>query len=115
MTPTFANRPAGNRGHRRADRFPVLLPASVVTMSAYQFPEVVDLSPAGARLRGATLPPKGSTALLRVGELEVLCRVVWVGEEDCGVRFNETVPPPAFQKAQLQGTAALELVEPANG
>ena len=105
------SRPRRTNGPPRAPRAPVLLPAAVVTMSAYQFPEMVDISQAGAKLRGSPLPPKGSTALLRVGPLEVLCRVMWVDGEQCGIRFDEAVPPKMLKQVELAGAVALEMVQ----
>jgi hypothetical protein len=98
------------RTQLRAERVAVSLPASIVTMSAYQFPELADISRSGAKLRGSPLPPKGSMALLRVGTLEVLCRVVWVASEQCGLRFEEPVPPSTLKQIQLNGAVELEPV-----
>jgi hypothetical protein len=92
----------------RAERAPVSLSASVVTMSAYQFPRLANISQTGARLIGSPLPPRGAEALLRSGTLEVLCRVVWAKEGSCGVRFDEAVSPRILKQVQLDGQAALE-------
>ena len=94
----------------RAERAAVSLPASIVTISAYQYPVLADISQTGAKLKGDRLPPKGTTALLRIGEIEILCRVVWVSEDQCGIRFEETVSPAAIKRIQLQGTVALATV-----
>jgi len=99
----------------RAQRATVSLPASVTTMSAYQYPELADISQTGAKLRGSPLPPKGTAALLRAGALEVLCRVVWVRDEECGIRFDEAVSPKILKQVQLDGAVALETVGMAEG
>ena len=96
------------RTQLRAERVDVSLPASIVTMTAYQFPELADISRSGAKLRGSSLPAKGTMALLRVGTLEVLCRVVWVGSDQCGLRFEEPVPPSTLKQIQLNGALELE-------
>ena len=83
----------GFRNRRRSARASVLLPASVVTMSAYQYLEVVNLSPTGAKLRGSPRPDIGKTAMFRLEGLQVLCKVVWAKGDLCGVRFDETIPP----------------------
>jgi len=88
------------------------MPASVVTMSAYQFPEVVDISQSGAKLVGSPLPPKGTTAILRAGALEVMCRVVWVKDEACGIRFEEPVSPRILQQVHLEGAVELSPCTP---
>ena len=79
-------------------------------MNAYQYPELANVSQTGARLRGSPLPPKGATALLRAGALEVLCRIVWVRGEDCGLRFDEPVSPRTLKQLQLDGAVELETI-----
>jgi hypothetical protein len=91
---------------RRADRASVLLPASVVTMSAYQYFELVNLSAAGAKLRGPETPSVGKSALLRLDGFQVLCKVVWVQEELCGVHFDEPVPPRVLAHFRKVGSTA---------
>ena len=88
------------------------MPASIVTMSAYQFPELADISQTGAKLRGSPLPPKGTTALLRAGALEVMCRVVWVEGDHFGIRFDEPVSPRILKQVQLDGAVALDTFAP---
>ena len=90
----------------RATRAPVVLDASIVTINAYQFPQLADISQTGAKLRGSPLPPKGTSALLRVNGLEVLCRVIWVKGEACGIRFDEPVAPAMLKQIQLDGAVA---------
>ena len=106
----FAPRPVARSQQRQRERTPVSLPASIVTMSAYQFPELSDISQFGAKLTGSPLPPKGSAALLKAGALEVLCRVMWVKDDQCGIRFDEAVSPKVLKQVQLDGAVALELV-----
>ena len=104
----FTAPPKWKRLQLRAQRVPTSLPASIVTMNAYQYPELADISQTGAKLKGSPLPPKGATALLRVAELEVLCRVVWVNEDQCGIRFEEVVSPKLLKQIQLAGAVELE-------
>lgn len=99
----------------RPPRSEVKLEAAIVTLSAYQYPELVDLSQAGAKLRGDRLPATGASALLRAGPLEVLCRVVWSGNGHCGVRFEEKVPPAILKQVQLNGAVAIEIADAAKG
>ena len=109
----FTPRLNRNGKQLRAERTRVSMPASIVTMSAYQFPDLADISRSGAQLRGPSLPPQGTKALLRVGEMEVLCRVMWVKDGQCGIRFDEAVPPAMLKQVQLDGTVALEPFAPA--
>ena len=108
----FASPMHRRRTQFRAERAQVSLPASIVTMSAYQFPELADISRSGAKLKGSPLPAKGTSALLRVGPLEVLCRVMWVKDDQCGIRFDEPVTPAVLKQIQLDGSVALEPLIP---
>ena len=104
--------PGWKRSQLRAPRTAVSMSASIVTISAYQFPELADISYSGAKLVGSPLPPKGTTAILRAGALEVMCRVVWVKGEACGIRFEESVSPRILKQVQLQGAVELKPCEP---
>lgn len=83
--------------------------ASMVTMNAYQFPELVDISANGAKLRGSPLPPKGTAGLLRAEALEILCRVVWSHDDECGVRFEEPLPMRLLRQIRTEEAVALEI------
>ena len=99
---------SGTKPHRfRAQRAAVSLPSSMVTLSAYQFPELANISQTGARLCGPSLPRKGATGLLKAGALEVLCTVVWVKDGQCGVRFDEAVSPNMLKRLQLDGAVTI--------
>ena len=103
----------GFRNRRRGSRASVLLPASVVTMTAYQFLEVVNLSPSGAKLRGSPVPAVGKSAMFRLEGFQILCKVVWAKDDLCGVRFDELMPPRVLQGFREAGnTAKLEMLTP---
>jgi hypothetical protein len=91
----------------------VLLPASIVTMSAYQYPELLNISRTGAKLRGDHPPSKGTTALFRVGQLQVLSRVIWSTSDQCGVRFDEPISSGVLKQIQLEGAVELDTLTPA--
>lgn len=99
-------REAGMLDRRRAKRASVLLPASVVTMSAYRYLEVVNLSASGAKLRGSMAPAVAKTALFRLDQLQVLCKVVWATDELCGVQFEEPIPPRVLAHFNKAGSIA---------
>jgi len=104
----------GFRNRRRAARASVLLPASVVTMSAYQYLEVVNLSPSGAKLRGSPVPEIGKTAMFRLDGFQLLCKIVWAKGDLCGVRFDELIPPRVLDSFREAGnTARLGMLTPA--
>jgi len=102
----YGERAAGMLNRRRSKRASVVLPASVVTMSAYQYLEVVDLSATGAKLRGPVIPTVSKPALFRLHDFEVLCKVVWASDEMCGVRFDEPLMPRVLDHFNAAGTTA---------
>ena len=94
------------RNRRCAQRASVLLPASVVTMSAYQFLEVVNLSPSGAKLRGPAVLEVGKPAMFRLDGFNVLCKIVWVKDDLCGVRFDDAIPARVLAEFRKAGDTA---------
>lgn len=103
--PSFRNR-------RRSPRASVLLPASVVTMDAYQYLDLVNLSATGAKLRGATIPAVGKQAMFRLDHFQVLCKVLWVKDNLCGIRFDEVIPPRLLAHFKEAGTATVGMLTP---
>jgi hypothetical protein len=98
---------------RRAQRAAVSLPATVVTMSAYQYLDVLDLSATGGKLRGESLPELGKTALFRLNGYETLCKVVWVDGDTCGVKFEDVLAPRILKHFHDVGQqASLHVVAP---
>lgn len=98
---------------RRAQRATVSLPATVVTMSAYQYLDVLDLSATGGKLRGDSLPELGKTALFRLDGYETLCKVMWVENGVCGVKFEELLAPRVLKHFHDVGQkASLHVVSP---
>ena len=98
---------------RRSPRASLLLPASVVTMNAYQYFDLVNLSATGAKLCGSDPPEIGKTALFRLEPFQALCRVVWVSDGLCGVRFDEMLPPGLLAHFRKVGnTAQVGLLTP---
>lgn len=100
------------RNRRRSPRASVLLPASVVTMTAYQFLDLVNLSASGAKLRGTMIPDVGKQAMFRLDQFQVLCKVVWATDDLCGVRFDEHIPPRVLAHFKDEGTVRLGTLLP---
>ena len=96
----------GFSNRRRSERASLLLPASVVTMSAYQYFELVNLSATGAKLRGPATPVIGRTALFRLDQFQILCKVVWAKNDLCGVHFDEIIPPRVLAHFRKSGSTA---------
>jgi hypothetical protein len=81
-------------------------------MAAYHYFELTDLSATGAKLSGSRTPDIGMTALLRLDDFEVLCKVVWVAERECGVHFEELIPPKVLARFRESGsTSQVEMLK----
>ena len=76
-------------GQRRERRERVALAASATTLGGSRAVAISDLGRHGAKLSGRTLPQDGTQVLLKVGEVEVLGDMIWRGEHDCGMTFDE--------------------------
>jgi len=89
---SFGKRVDGPGGRRRANRRPVTMLGTAVSMDRSTSVIVEDLAPSGARLIGRGLPPPGKEILLRAGEVDAFGRVMWA-EDDCrGVEFEGPLP-----------------------
>jgi len=74
---------------RASRRVQVTCQASLQTMTAQSSGKLVDISQAGARFEGDSLPGAGATAVLRWGSHEAVCAIVWSEGEACGLAFSK--------------------------
>ncbi len=81
-------------------------------MDAYQYLDLVNLSATGAKLRGATIPAVGKQAMFRLDHFQVLCKVLWVKDNLCGIRFDEVIPPRLLARFKEAGTATVGMLTP---
>jgi hypothetical protein len=65
---------------------------------------LLNLSSAGAQLKGEALPALGKDVLVRCGPIEVFGTVVWEEKDRCGIQFDEPIRPK--EVAELRRTAA---------
>ena len=54
-----------------------------------------NLSCTGAMAEGEQIPPAGRDLVVWVGEMELLCRVVWAQPGRCGLEFDQPLSQPA--------------------
>lgn len=74
---------------RASRRVQVTCQATLQTMTAQSCGKLVDISEAGARFEGDSLPGAGATAVLRWGSHEAVCAIVWSEGEACGLAFSK--------------------------
>jgi hypothetical protein len=73
---------------RTRNRISVECPAELVLLSARLEGHIVDISPNGARLRVAEPPLPNSMGMLRWGNNEIYCTVIWANDAYCGLGFD---------------------------
>ena len=77
---------------RASRRVQVTCQALLQTMTAQSSGKLVDISEAGARFEGESLPGAGATAVLRWGKHEAVCAIVWSEGDACGLAFSKPLP-----------------------
>lgn len=83
-------------GLRRAPREEVMIRAAIMTMTDTVGVDLLDVSTAGAKLRGRDLPAPGQEVLVLLGRLEAFGSVVWRDEDQCGVHFDVALSEQAL-------------------
>jgi len=100
---------------RESARFRIRMPAQLRMPSGTKHGTLADISEGGAKLVMDHPPAQGASVLLVWGSHEEFCKVMWVAEDSCGLRFErpiprsvvvettgqEFAPPPAGPVAQL--------------
>ncbi|GAA3872949.1 PilZ domain-containing protein [Celeribacter arenosi] len=77
--------------HRRSERHTCVLPASVAAGDTTHSCEILDISQLGAKLDWTHPLAPNSRLLLRVGALEMPCRVAWQNSHFMGVQFDRHI------------------------
>lgn len=104
----FGKRNDGVTGRRAAARQPMLLPAAVTSFARVHLAELLNLSPIGANLRGADLPPPGACVLVKARAVEAFGTVVWNCGGLCGVQFE--APLTGLQVSNLRHESELAVI-----
>lgn len=76
---------------RASRRVRVTCPASLQTMTTMTYGNLADISESGAKFEADEPPGKGATALLKWGDHEAVCTIIWHDENSCGVWFKDTL------------------------
>lgn len=90
---------------RACRRVQTTCPAVLQTMTTATNGTLADISESGARFEAVDPPGAGATALLRWGDHEAVCTIVWSEEDSCGVVFKQALPAEVVAE-----TAALTCV-----
>jgi hypothetical protein len=84
---------------RAARRTRATCAASVRTLTSESFGHLWDLSETGARVSLDNPPQAGESALLKWGTEKVMCSVVWVDRDMCGLSFDHPIVPAVVESS----------------
>jgi hypothetical protein len=98
----------GLEGPRKTPREPALLAAALLTLERSHAVEIVEVSAAGARIRGCGPIALEQDLWLKVGTIDVLATVAWIADDLCGVSFDRALD--AEEQAHVRHEARHALV-----
>jgi hypothetical protein len=78
---------------RAARRTRATCAASLRTLTRECIGHLWDLSETGARISVDSPPEIGESAVLKWGPEKVMCRVVWIAHDMCGLSFDSPIDP----------------------
>lgn len=87
----FGRRMDGPTGRRHAVRERMDLAVSLYAVDQSRVALLADISQDGCRLHGMCLPGVGQDVLLKAGDVELFGHVVWKGEDERGVKFDQAI------------------------
>lgn len=87
----FGRRTDGPTGRRRALRKRINLAVSLFSVEQSRVALLADLSQTGCRLHGMGLPEVGQDVLLKAADVELFGRIIWKGNDERGVTFDEPI------------------------
>ncbi|WP_294171952.1 PilZ domain-containing protein [uncultured Sphingomonas sp.] len=96
----------GGGGRRQAQRSPADLPALVTTVARAQPVLLMNVSAAGARLRGTDLPDLGGDLMLKIDKTEAFGVVQWKRQDLCGVAFDQPLREPQVEQPRSEASRA---------
>jgi hypothetical protein len=77
---------------RISSRFRIEIPVQVRLPSGIKHGKLSDISEGGAKIMLQSPPAQGATVLLAWSEYEVFCKVMWVTDTSCGLKFERAIP-----------------------
>ena len=84
---------AGGAGAPRSPRRRTAFKGVLETLHGPVRVAIRNISCTGALIEGEAIPSAGRDAVLKAEGLELFCSVVWAGETQCGVAFDEPLTP----------------------
>lgn len=90
-------------GRRRSPRQRVTLAGAAIALEGSRSVIINDVCSTGLKLRGRDLPKEGAELMIRIGDSDVLARVIWKRHDDCGVSFEDRLDPATVDHLKHEG------------
>ena len=103
----FGKRIDGPGGRRIMPRDPVSLPASIITIEHAYPVALLDVSPAGAKLRCEEPMRVGQDVWIRGAPVNTLAEIMWCNDGMCGIRFDAELSDRDYEHLRQLGTWTL--------
>lgn len=98
---------SGHDCRRQWPRQLMLLSARLLTTTSERMVRIRDVSPGGARIESAEMPPIGTDVLLKRGSFEAFGTIAWIADNQGGIEFEAELDDEAFEALQQpQGNCA---------
>lgn len=107
-TRQFGKRSDGPSGRRRAEREQIDVSVSLFSIDQSRVAHLEDISATGCRLRGHSLPAVGREVLLKVGNVELFGRIVWKGDAQRGIEFDQPLGEGELEKLKVTLASQLD-------
>src|SRR5687767_15963234 len=104
---SFGKRLDGPGGHRTSAREPVLLRAALHQLSSSRDVTLFDVSATGARMSMPEPRRCGQVVWLKVPPSEIFATVMWLGEDDCGIHFDEPLDDSELAMFRTKGKVVM--------
>ena len=101
--PSFGKRvdvPGGRRHNRRQQ---VTLAGSAIALDGSRSVLIGDVCSTGAKLHGRNLPSEGKQLIMKVGDVDLMCAVVWADGNNCGLTFDTPLDGNALEHLKEEG------------
>ena len=99
----FGKRVDGPTGRRQLMREEVVLAASAQSLRSSRPVVVTDVSANGAKIEGQRLATLDPDVMLSVGDVDLFATVAWAEFNQCGLTFDESLPPETIDHIKREG------------
>jgi len=94
------------RGRRAQGRASILLGGSLEAINGRERIDLLEVSLAGARIKGRNLPEVGRNVILKCGQIDAFGTIVWASSNRRGIAFDEPISTAALIALRVASVSA---------